>query len=253
MKLTVYAIFWAMISISTFAQTSHSEVYVSGNIGMMAMSDWRTTESGQMEIRQYNGWFGNFDTISIPYSSNVSEEFDRGIKLTGSVGASLFDAARVELEVGYSKNRYRSTSIMNWDFGLDSENYGWDDAVSIIDTSSRIQFDGHLSSWTFMGNVYYDFKISNKFNLYIGAGLGMADFNLKLKLKASQNYVYGDNDVNEHDTQFAYQFMPGFSYALTEKTTIDLQYRYLKTKKPDFLLGDTFYTQSILVGLRRSF
>ncbi|WP_321392976.1 P44/Msp2 family outer membrane protein [uncultured Desulfuromusa sp.] len=148
-------------------QPSFAEFYVSGNIGMLFLPDRETTEIFPIEM----GWY-NSDANSVTGGSFTStEEFDEGIRITGAIGTHIFDAVRGEFEAGYAKNHYRSTATWEWDFE-DSGGYG--DTNYAIDSYSALQLDGDLTSWTFMGNAFYDFQVSNKFKPYVGAGLGIS-------------------------------------------------------------------------------
>jgi opacity protein-like surface antigen len=64
----------------------------------------------------------------------------------------------------------------------------------------------------------------------------------------------GDSNYSDNDSVFAYQVGLGAGYAVTEKVTIDVKYRYFATEDPGFEateLGVTSY--NFLFGVRLIF
>jgi len=80
-----------------------------------------------------------------------------------------------------------------------------------------------------MANVLYDIPLGSRFMFTLGAGAG-ADY---AKLDTSGPF-------DDREWFFAYQGEAGFSYALTSRADLTLNYRYLRVANPDF--NDHFVT-----------
>lgn len=76
------------------------------------------------------------------------------------------------------------------------------------------------SSNTLMLNAYVDIKTGTEFTPYIGAGLGYAWNNAKLKVDNGTYLKFDDN-------AFAWQIGAGVSYAVCDALSIDLGYRFM--------------------------
>jgi opacity protein-like surface antigen len=253
-KIFIVLTAFCLISFA-FGSVAFSEVYVSGNVGMMTLPDF--DHSTDFTVGGYDCCANSieeatFSTIS--GTSTVSYDFERGYSFSGAIGTKLYDVFRVEFEIGYIKNDF------DVDFGL---NLDTSDRPSLISDDSDLSFnydnytlnnnidsyshvDGEIETWTYLCNFYYDLKISKKMYPFIGVGLGVADARAKL------DYVYDSTTVEK--TAFAYQVMAGISYSLGEKTNLDVQYRYLKINEDDFLDPHfDFEYQGIMLGFRRAF
>ncbi|MDP2376428.1 OmpA family protein [Reyranella sp.] len=76
---------------------------------------------------------------------------------------------------------------------------------------------GKTGQLNVMGNVYYDFMAQERFNPYIGAGLGVA---------------FIDSNTALGSTQFAWQAMVGARYNITSSLSVGLEGRYMGTTNP---------------------
>lgn len=147
-------------------------------------------------------------------------EFDAGAALGLAAGYNL-GAFRVEGELGYAKNDIDKATIT----GLGS---------------GRVS--GDVTSLSFLVNGYYDFVNSSPFTPYVSAGIGFARLDASLE--------GGDDD----DDVLAYQVGVGVGYAVNEKVTIDLKYRYFATDDPKFDGIDAEYaSHNIFLGIRYNF
>jgi opacity protein-like surface antigen len=102
-------------------------------------------------------------------------------------------------------------------------------------------FDDDISLLTLMANAYYDFDTGSDIRPYIMGGLGMAHVNM--------SWTSDDEDV------FAWQLGAGLGFKVSENTTLDLGYRYLKPSDFDtHYLGDgELECHNIMLGLRYEF
>ena len=242
---------------SAFPTLSFSEIYVSGNVGMMFLPDFEY--SNDVSIGWYHGSANSLTEGAISTInglSTVSGGVHRSIGLSGAVGVKIYDAFRVELEALYTKTDFGIDFDMNLDIpervilgGGSSPSYDSSYDNNTLDSYSHLK--GEILTWTFLCNSYYDFKIHKKFNPFVGIGLGLVDAKLKF---SNVDHVYGDSSRAIDETAFAYQLMAGISCVLDEKTNIDIKYRYLDIADDDFLDPHfEFNYQGIMIGLRRYF
>lgn len=96
-----------------------------------------------------------------------------------------------------------------------------------------------------MGNGYYDFNNRSNFTPYIGLGIGFSH------VKGSLN-IPGFGSDSETDTVFAYNLMTGVNYALSDKITTGLEYRFFDTSTPD-LGGVELDNQSHNIGFKLAY
>jgi opacity protein-like surface antigen len=140
-----------------------------------------------------------------------------------------FDYGRFEVEISYEKNNLEKARIA----GID------------IDES------GSVSNIALLVIGYLEFKNKTAVTPYLSAGMGVDKYNI-----SAMPVLSGGNLTTEsHDaTLFAYQFGAGVGYAVTEKLTIDLKYRYFATSNAQF--GDTtlhYGSHNICLGVRFAF
>lgn len=173
--------------------------------------------------------------IGIASDSDVTEsgttgtfESDKGLALGAAFGYGMGNT-RIEGEVAYQKNDLNKVSI------------------SGIGSAS---IDGDTSSTALLLNGYYDFKNESALTPFLSAGLGLA------KVEVSEITLPGFGPVtsNSDDTVFAYQIGAGVGYAVNDKVSLDLKYRYFATSDPDFEGTEVEYSsQNIYAGVRVNF
>ena len=130
---------------------------------------------------------------------------DPGFGVTGALGYAWENGLRTEAELGYRRN------------GIDKVSGG------AYGTRFTGDADGHISALSGMFNVLYDYDTKSAFTPYIGSGLGLAN------VTASSDRLHVDNN----DVVFAYQFMGGVRYALTDNISLRTGYRYFTTTGPN--------------------
>jgi opacity protein-like surface antigen len=159
-------------------------------------------------------------------------EFDPGI--SGGVAAGYdFGCPRIEGEIVYQRNNLDMMSVSVPGIG-----------------SGSLAVTGDVTSTAFLINGYYDFKNNSSVTPFIGGGFGMA------KVEASAITVPGFGTISSSvdDTVFAYQVGAGLGFAVNEKLSIDLKYRFLGTSDPNFEgTTVTYSTNNFYAGLRVSF
>jgi len=167
--------------------------------------------------------------FTMPTDSDVSDggvsgeiKYDAGYALGAALGLN-FGAGRLEAEIGYKVADIDEVSANG--FGSASVN-------------------GDLSVLSLMGNGYLDFNVSPTVKPFVMAGIGMANVTLDSN----------DLGVDDDDTVFAYQAGAGVGFALNNKVTLDLSYRYMGTQDPEIDGTDVEYgSHNILAGVRVQF
>jgi len=149
-----------------------------------------------------------------------------GFGVTAALGYAWQNGLRTEAELGYRRN------------GLDKVSGG------AFGTRFTGDVDGHVSALSGMVNVLYDYKTSGNFTPYIGTGIGVADVTA-----VSDRLRVDSNDLN-----FAYQFMGGVRYALTDHVSLRTGYRMFATTAPEIQgsKGD-YMTHNVELGLTIGF
>lgn len=171
-----------------------------------------------------SGSLGAVMAIDSDFDDDYSGEFhyDTGYGLVGAIGTSINKLSRLELEIGYRVNDLDEVKI---------DGYG------------STNLDGDVSTFSLMGNGYFDMDLGSIFTPFVGAGIGYAN------IQADIDDI-GDNN----DDVLAYQFIAGGSLALSKQLYLDLQYRYFATSDPTFQGIETEYaTHNAMVGLRYHF
>lgn len=206
----------AMLGHNVMAKDLSGEFYASIGSGINRLSD--SDIAGRfVEHRYSDGWSG-----------------------IGSLGYAFTNGIRTEFEIGYRKNALNSVNT----FG---------DALAGI-ADDRLTGTGHVATWTFMGNILYEYANESNFSPYIGGGIGLASLHYDNAAGQRGDHfvgpVYGDESAP------ATQAVVGVNYNLTENTLVFMDYRYLTTASPKAFFGvnpetDVEYdTNTILVGVR---
>lgn len=145
--------------------------------------------------------------VDVPGFGSGEVSYDMGYGLNLSAGYGM-DPFRGELEFGYK-------------------------------TADLEDVDESLDVMSYMVNGYYDFKTSNSFNPFVGAGLG---------------FINADIDDTD-DTVFGYQLTAGIAMNIAPNLNLDLAYRYQSTFGDLDLDGvDVSYDSSnITAGIRYNF
>lgn len=128
-----------------------------------------------------------------------------GFAVTTALGYAWENGFRTEAELGYHRN------------GLEKVSGG------AFGTRFTGDIDGHVDAISGMMNVLYDYNTSGSLTPYIGGGMGVADVSV----------VSNSLAVDDSDLVFAYQFMGGVRYALTDNLGMRLGYRYFATSTPE--------------------
>jgi len=173
--------------------------YVSGFLGVSLPVDTDVTSTRFAPIRTFN------DRI----------EFDSSINF-GGAGGFDFGFFRIEGELSY-KNGEMS---------------------SITEKISQIRFanvDGRVGAYAMMFNTFLDLHNPSYITPYIGGGIGFATLHLSETFGTDTNTgIRTRLYASDNDSVFAYQAGAGLEIALTERSSLDIGYRYFGTAKTKF-------------------
>ena len=125
-------------------------------------------------------------------------------------------------------------------------------------------FENSLSDfqiWSVMANAMFDFNPEGTYHPYLGVGVGLARVDGSLAgwsagtipvIPTPADYVVATGN----DTPFAWQVMAGIGWELSERLTLDTEYRYFSAGGTDFDPGvsvDALAGHEAWIGLRYSF
>lgn len=80
--------------------------------------------------------------------------------------------------------------------------------------------------WSTMANLWRDYELSDRWSVYVGGGIGAGGYRFSyLKLNPADNYQI----LTQHTvSDFAWQAGGGTAYALTDRITLDVGYRFFQ-------------------------
>jgi opacity protein-like surface antigen len=154
-------------------------------------------------------------------------ESDSGFAFAGAIGNSFSNYVRLEAEIAYQKNDL--------------------DKVSISGLAGSAAIGGDTSSTALLLNGYFDFINKSAFTPFISGGMGFANVDISAITVPGIGPITSSGD----DTAFAYQFGVGVGYAVNDKVTIDVKYRYFGTADLEFDTTEVEYSShNIYAGIR---
>jgi opacity protein-like surface antigen len=126
---------------------------------------------------------------------------DDGFVVGAAFGVSLGDFD-LEAEVAYRSVDITEATFLHY--------YGMLEDVPVA---------GEGTAFSFMANAWYNVPLGEKFSLYAGGGVGVA----QTELNFSYNYYY-NSDVDSHD--FAWQLGVGADFKVASGFSLGIGYRY---------------------------
>lgn len=132
------------------------------------------------------------------------------------------------------------------------------------DTGAVGNFENSQSDfqvWTAMANAIFDFNPDGTYHPYVGVGIGLAEVNGTLAgwtagttpiAPTPADYVVSQDS----DNPFAWQIFAGIGWDISERWTLDTEYRYFSAGSSDFAPGvsvDALAGHEAWIGLRYSF
>lgn len=156
------------------------------------------------------------------------------------------------------------SAVVGWDFG--PGNPAGEGRIELEYTHRTNRLDqarfadgvapagGNLTADSLLVNFYgVSHDVSRSWSPYAGAGLGAA------RIATSDLTVTGEPLSSDSALVFAYQLGVGIDYALTDRLSLDLGYRFFSSTRPTFneVNGPAFkmdyLNNSVVLGLRAGF
>lgn len=159
----------------------------------------------------YVGVTGGASFPNIERHHNNSMRTDTGYFVSGSVGYRWCYGFRTEAEVGYHRACLRSRFS------------GFDD-ISEGD-GYRYRNRGHLSSISYMANIYYDLPVCFWVTPYVGGGIGYAQNRISLSNRDDSGDRFG-----RRRNGFAWQVIAGLNYEINCNWSAAVEYRYYQPR-----------------------
>lgn len=152
----------------------------------------------------YAGAFAGANFLQTNKRHHVDVDFDTGYAVGLIGGYSWCNGLRAEGEITYRYNKLKSVKFFD----------------------ERFHVKGHLHSWSYMVNGFYDFQIGSCWNIvpYIGAGIGYSNQELKLGHRGSSSS--SDETRRHHGKKngFAWQVLAGLTYVIDCHWDASLEY-----------------------------
>ncbi|MGA9657909.1 MAG: OmpA family protein [Asticcacaulis sp.] len=243
--------------------------------------------AGSASAEQANGWYGALD---LGYNTK-SDYKARSSGLMPDGGPYVYDVSTDDDWAGFARLGYRYNP--NWRVEFEG-GYRPGDIQSAVgfprtyttetglkDTAlctvgvTRGASDpcggpsGSFEQTTVMVNLYYDFLPESQFHPFVGAGIGLDSIKAKMfgQLSTNPSGLLSNLSMVGKDTVPAYQLLAGMAWALSDRLSLDVTYRYLDAGKASFNAGidpagtfaqpekfsGKFSDQTVTVGLRWAF
>ncbi len=151
-----------------------------------------------------------------------------GYLVGGAIGLRLNENLRAEAELAYRRYSLKNVTYPGF---------------------APVSLSGYADAISFMGNLWYDLPLGGKVTPYAGGGLGLA----------YTGYSDKTTPLKDHDTGFIFQLGLGAKWALSEKISLDIGYRFrgipgLKFSSPAISVRDNdYYGHNVIVGVTFSF
>jgi outer membrane protein OmpA-like peptidoglycan-associated protein len=117
--------------------------------------------------------------------------------------------------------------------------------------------DSDFQMWSAMANILFDFNPDGSYHPYVGMGVGFTETDAYIVGFPGSIVVPGNLvQVHDDDTVFTWQVMAGVGWELTQRLTLDTEYRYVSVGPADYENGvnvDALAGHEAWVGLRYSF
>ncbi|HTN40834.1 MAG TPA: OmpA family protein [Asticcacaulis sp.] len=227
------------------------------DLGYNSQSDYKARSQGAMpdggayvyDVGTDNDWAG-FARLGYRYSPNWRVEFEGGYR-PGEISSATGFPRTYPSETGLTDTALCTRGVIR----------AAGDACGSP--------EGSFQQTTAMVNVYYDIMPESQFHPFVGAGFGLDSVKAKMigQLSTSPDAGVADLSMVGKDTVAAYQLLAGVAWALSDRLSLDVTYRYLDAGKakfntnlapagswqqPDGFTGK-FGDQTLTVGLRWAF
>jgi len=170
----------------------------------------------------YAGVFGGANWLHSPHVDEAKVGFFTG----GAVGYQFEAPFRLEGEVAFRRN-----------------------CLVKINSDDKSKLRVHSHTWSYLGNLYYDFDCLYQIKPYLGIGMGYAQQRTYLKLENVASVEGSAVNVSvkgKRERGFAWQAIAGIAYPICDKVDLGLEYRFFdaRARGRDHCIG---------LGLKRFF
>jgi opacity protein-like surface antigen len=156
--------------------------------------------------------------FGIPYYNKLSNDYDK---------ARLHKGQFYNIGLGYKfENKIRSDVTLS---RLNKANFSYNSSNQNFESKSYFNVNSTIA----MANIYYDLVNKDKFNIYVGSGVGVSQNSVDnyLSDKKSKMTAAADPEIvmynkSNSNCSFAYGISIGTSFKLTNSSLIDLGYKY---------------------------
>lgn len=196
-----------------------------------------------------SGWYGGVEAgwhsaddltmTSEDFDTEWSLDFDNGLAAFSEIGYRFSPRWRAEFEAGY---RHQDLAGIT------------DDGSDVFDT-----VDGNLQVYSAMANVLFDFMPDSNWTPFLGLGAGWAQARMSIEGDGETN----DLSIHEEDNGFAYQALAGLAWHISDRTDLNLTYRYFVMDGGDFdgtfggesgtFTTDDYKDHAVTIGVRHAF
>jgi outer membrane protein OmpA-like peptidoglycan-associated protein len=168
---------------------------------------------GTAQAAGIDGWY-----LGLEGGANWIEDWEHDFFTTPAV-ASLDTGWTVLATAGYGWSQWR----FEFEAGYRDNDL---DAYAFVGGAPLTFVEAETWEATLMANVLYDIELTRDLSLSLGAGAG-ADFaNVDLRIGAAS--------ADADDWNFAYQGIAGLNYAVGRRTSLFVNYRYLRVVDAEF-------------------
>jgi outer membrane autotransporter protein len=163
----------------------------------------------------YAGGFAGVNFLDVRSKHHNHLNTDTGYALGAQLGYKYCDF-RLEGEVAYRNN------------GLDN----------VRVSGQKFNAHGHVNTWSFMANGYYDLPVDWVVTPYVGAGIGFDTTHGHSRVASAKFRI--------RENRFAWQAMAGVNYDLTDDVVVNLEYKFHSGQKD-------VYDHAVVLGAKRYF
>jgi opacity protein-like surface antigen len=181
----------------------------------------------------YASVFGGVNWLENIKKNHHKFKFQTGYLVGGAVGYEWCNNIRAEAEFAYRNNKLRHGHWSHKDGNHQRHHQSWKGRNSV-------------RTWSLLANLLYDFDMDSCgcswLKPYLGFGIGYGNN------KVVNDRWNEDNDCCHRGCKnrngFAWQFIAGIAYPVTECFDLDIQYRYFQSHKHvrsnDLVFGGRF-------------
>jgi outer membrane protein OmpA-like peptidoglycan-associated protein len=224
LKLLAGAAVLAMMAAGSAYAEQAEGWYLGVDLGGNQRGDWKAKSSGNMpdgspfryDVSTEDSWAG-FARLGYRYSPNWRVEFEGGYR-PGDV-LTAYDGSRRTFRAGLTVDSALCTPSV------------------ILPPATPHSFcggpDGTISQSSVMVNLIRDLAPESSFHPFVGLGFGAVQTNVKMLGQFSVNPAGTPVNLSIKGKEIApaMQFLAGMAWALSDRTSIDMTYRYMAVGK----------------------